>query len=230
LEDVLATADGVICENAYVAGFAAKHNPRVHVVPDCTQLDAFEAARPADRREGAAVRLGWIGSPSTAGFLYAIWEPLEALFREHPHLELRILGAGAEHLPHFEDVRWTSVRAYDQASMVREACAMDIGLNPLFDVEDSLARGSGKVAIYMAAGMVAVSEDLGENRRLIQDGVNGVLARGPDTWLAKLRWLVAHADDRRRLARAGLETVRRELSDRACFERLVEALHACLPA
>jgi glycosyltransferase involved in cell wall biosynthesis len=226
LEDMLRAADGLICENAYVASRIRTYNARVHVVPDCTQLGVFDAHRDRVTRDPAIVRLGWIGSWGTAAFLYAIWEPLEELFGRHPHLELRVLGAHRDHLPHFERVRWSAQRAYDQETMVREALAMDIGLYPLFHVEDSLARGSGKAAIYMAAGAVAVCEDIGDNPRLIDDNVNGVLARGHQDWLAKLDWLVTHPEERRRIGHAGLETVRKQLSDRVCFEQLIDALNA----
>jgi glycosyltransferase involved in cell wall biosynthesis len=230
LEEVLVAAHGIICENPLVAGHVRQYNARVEVVPDCVRLDIFDAQRDRVVRDPAKVRLGWIGSPANGGFLYAIWEPLEKLFARHPHLELRVVGAGAPHLPHFEKVRWSSTLAYDHAEMAREALAMDIGLYPLFHVEDSLARGTAKAVIYMAAGAVAVCENIGENARLIRDGVNGVLAHGPDEWLAKLDWLVTHPDERRRIGAAGLETIRTELPDRVCFERLVAALNTFVDA
>ncbi len=226
LDEMVAAAHGVICENEYVAGVLRKTTPRVRVVRDCTQLAAFDAHRDTVRRDDPKVRLGWIGSPANAGSLYGIWEVLETLFARHPHLELRVVGAAPANLPHFEKVRWSSRLAYDQAEMAREALAMDIGLFPLFDVEDSLARGNAKAVIYMSAGAAAVCENIGENPRVIRDGVTGLLARGPDEWLAKLDWLVTRPDDRRRIGRAGLAFVRTHFTDQACFEALVDALNA----
>jgi hypothetical protein len=224
LPEMLSTAHGVICENPYVATYAKNHNPAIRIVPDCTQLDTFDSLRNTVSRNGATVRLGWIGSHSTAGSLYAIWEPLEELFTRHSNLELRILGAVAEHLPLFEKVRWSSVLYYDRERMAKEALAMDIGLFPLFRVEDSLARGNGKAVVYMAAGAVAACSNIGEHTRLIQDNVNGLLASDSQEWFTKLDRLITHPEELRRIGQAGLDTVRKELSDRVCFEHLIDAL------
>lgn len=224
LNEMLSTADGVICENEYGGNYVRRLNANVRIVPDCTQLDAFDELRSSVLRSATTVRLGWIGSPSTAGFLYKIWEPLEDLFARHSHLELRIVGASPQHLPHFEKVRCTSVLEYDREAMVREALAMDIGLFPLFRVEDSLARGNGKAVVYMAGGAVAACSNIGEHTKLIEDGVNGMLANDATEWLAKLDWLVSQPEDRRRIGYAGLSTIRAELADEVCFQRLVAAL------
>jgi hypothetical protein len=133
-------------------------------------------------------------------------------------------GAAAEQLPHFEKVRWSSLVRYDREQMVREALAMDIGLFPLFRVEDALARGNGKAVVYMVAEAVAACENIGENARLIMDKVNGVLATGHQEWLARLEWLITHPEERRQIGRAGLATNRKELTDQACFDSLIEAL------
>lgn len=224
LTEMLTTAHGVICENDYVAHYVRKYNPCIRIVPDCTQLDAFDSLRGSVSRNESKVRLGWIGSNSTAGFLYRIWEPLEDLFTRHPNLELRIVGADPEHLPPFEKVRWSSVLEYDREQMVREALSMHIGLFPLFRVEDSLARGNGKAVIYMAAAAAAVCSNIGEHTRLIKDNVNGFLAHDSQEWIKKLEFLVMNPEERVRVSKAGLETVRAELSDRHCFERLNDAL------
>ena len=230
LVEMLTTAHGVICENDYVAAYAGKYNRCVRVVPDCTQLDAFDSVREKVARNGATVRLGWIGSHSTAGSLYAIWEPLEELFARHSNLELRVVGAAAQHLPLFEKVRWSSVLQYDREQMAREALAMDIGLFPLFRVEDSLGRGIGKAVVYMAAGAVAACSNIGEHTRLIQDNVNGILANDPQEWITKLDRLITHPEERSRIGQAGLDTVRKELADRVCFEHLIDALDSVVGA
>ena len=84
---------------------------------------------------------------------------------------------------------------------MREVLGMHIGLFPQFDVEESFNRGSLKAKIYMSGGAVAVCQDLGENRKLIRDGHNGLLAANSQQWLEKLDWLVTHADERQAAGR-----------------------------
>jgi hypothetical protein len=76
----------------------------------------------------------------------------------------------------------------------------------------------------MAAGAVAACSNIGENTRLVQDGVNGILASNSTEWLNKLDVLVTQPEERFRIGSAGLATIQAELTDRACFERLIEAL------
>ncbi|MBS0205662.1 MAG: glycosyltransferase family 4 protein [Planctomycetes bacterium] len=228
LEEMISIADGIVCENQFVAEYARRFNPVVHLVPDCAQVAVFDDLRGSVARNEDTVRLGWIGSAGTASSLYRVWEPLEALSVRYPQVELRILGASPEHLPRFEHVKWSTVSSYDQKTMVREALAMDVGIFPLFHVTESIGRGNGKTVLYMAAEAATVSEGIGENVQLIKDGVNGLLASTSDEWLAKLDWLVAHREDRRRIARAGLQTVREELSDLSCFSQLIGALDSVM--
>lgn len=100
---------------------------------------------------------------------------------------------------------------------------MDVGLFPLFDVEDSRARGTLKAMIYMSGEAVAACQDLGGNRELITDGINGVLASSPTDWEKKLDWLIRNPQDRFRIAQAGLRTIREQFSQERCFEKLIRA-------
>jgi glycosyltransferase involved in cell wall biosynthesis len=223
LERILELADAVICENQYGAEFARQHNSRVFLVSDAPQVELFDRARAEVKRDPRQIVLGWIGSPENTGSLYALWEPLEALFARHPNLHLRLVGANPDCLPHFEKVRWSIRPSYDQQSMIREVLAMDIGLFPLFNVESSRARGTLKAMIYMSGEAVAACQDLGENRSLISDGVNGVLAGSPAEWEQKLEWLIQSPRDRHRIAGAGLQTIRERFSQELCFGQLIQA-------
>jgi glycosyltransferase involved in cell wall biosynthesis len=224
LDEMLRLSCGVICENGYVEEYARHHNPRTYVVEDTPQVEDFDPWRSKVARDPSRIVLGWIGTGANACCLYAIWEVLEKLFIRYPHLHLRIVGAQPGQYPRWEHVRCTNRVLYDQEVMVREALAMDIGLFPHFDVIDAHARGNLKAKIYMAGGVAAVCQNLGENPKLIQDGVNGLLASSLDEWHTKLDWLITHKAERERIAQAGLQTVRTQFSRQASFLRLKTAL------
>lgn len=230
LDAILPVSDAVICENEHVADYARRHNACVQVVPDSPQSETFERWRDTVRRDPGKVVLGWVGGAENVGALYRILEPLEALFAKHPHLHLRVLGADESHLPRFENVRCTSLAAYNQEIMVRETLGFDIGLFPLFHNRDAQSRGTLKAMIYMSAETAVIAENIGENPRLIQDGVNGLLAATPEEWLQKLGWLVTHVEERRAIARRGLETVREKFSAPVVFAQLTAAFDQILAA
>jgi glycosyltransferase involved in cell wall biosynthesis len=218
----------VTCDNRHGAAFARQFNPRAFVVPDPPQVEMFDKCRTESQERRGELVIGWIGSPSTLCNLYRIWEPLEQLFAKYPGLHLRLVGTGHDRwlLPRFEKVRWSATPHYTRSEMVREVLGMDIGLYPLFDVEDSLARGILKATVYMSGGVAVVASAVGQSRELICDGVNGMLAVTPGDWFAKLEQLILDRGLRRAIADRGLATVRREYSLARCFESLADALSA----
>jgi glycosyltransferase involved in cell wall biosynthesis len=223
LDEILRTAHGVICENAYVAGYARRMNPNVAVVPDAPQVELYDQRRSDISRDRDRVVLGWLGSPENAGSLFRIFEPLEAVARSVPNWHLRVVGADHTSLPRFERVTYSCLPRYAQDQMIRETLGFEVGLFPMFHVEDGLARGNLKAMIYMSAGAVAMCEDYGENRTLIEDGVTGVLAGTPDEWAQKLERLVTDRSLRDRIAARGLETIRRQFAADVVFAQLESA-------
>lgn len=228
IDKMLALSPGIVCENRYVLEYALKFSRNSYIVHDPPQVEAFEPRRSIVRRDPAKVVIGWIGSPSSCDALYAIWEPLEKLFAKHQHLHLRLVGAREDRIPRFEKVRFSIVHNYDQARMVDEVLAMDIGLFPLFKVEDALVRGTLKAMVYMSGGAVAMATRVGENEDLICDGENGILADGPEEWFNKLDRLVTDANERERLGKAGLATIRERFTRETCLEDLLKAFRAGL--
>lgn len=226
LDEMVRMCSGIICENEYVAQYAASLNTRVFLVPDSPQVDAFDAWRDQVGRDSDQIVLGFVGGPNTVASLYSIWEPLEVLFSRYPQLHLRILGAPDRQVPRFEQVRYSTVPLYDQARMVKEVLQMDIGLFPLFHGEESLARGDLKAKVYMCGEAAAVCEDYGTNQQLIQDGTNGMLAASPEEWIEKLSYLIENPRERHAIARRGLQTMRNHFSKDRCFQTLINVLRS----
>lgn len=224
IHDMLASSAAVICENEFTANYTRDHNPHVHVLPDAPQVEVFDRLRDQVLREPDECRIGWIGGKYTADALYKVFEPLERLFEQHAHLHLRLVGADPDRIPRFEHVRYSVVSQYDQDRMVREALAMHIGLFPMFDVSESLYRGTLKTRVYMAGEVAVVGQRLGENETLIEEGVNGMLAGTDDQWYQALQRLIEDEAFRRRIAAGGRETIRRGYTREMCYQRLREVL------
>ena len=126
---------------AFGLAYARAHNAHTYLVPDPPQVELYESRRGRVARDPSTVVLGWVGNYDTAFNLYAIWEPLERLFERYDYITLRLLGVGHDRrvLPRFEKVRYSILPYYTQAELIDEVLKMDIGLFPLFDVEDESA-------------------------------------------------------------------------------------------
>ena len=210
LDRILAGVDAVFTENEVMVGYARLHNRRVYDLPLCTQTEKFDAARRQRRiRAATSVTVGWVGSHSTSMALQKVRDALDNVGSRHPGLRLRVLGASADSLPRFSHVEVSAQRAYDEEAMIREILDFDVGIfPPPGDIEDYEARGTLKGVLYMSGGVASIFQNAGDCKRFVVDGVNGMLAKDPAEWEAKLEALVSSGELRERMGRAALETVR----------------------
>jgi glycosyltransferase involved in cell wall biosynthesis len=223
---ILKVVDAVTCDNPYGLAYARAFNNSLFLVPDPPQVEVFDVNRSSVAKSGSQIILGWIGSPTSLYNLFAIWEPLEALFARFKGITLRLLGTGYSKplQPRFEKVSYSALPYYTNKQMIQEVLRMDIGLFPLFDIDESRARGILKATIYMSGEASVVAAPVGQNCELIRDGTNGMLARNAQEWLDKLSGLIENSVLRQRIARFGLETVREKYTVQRCYEKLKEAL------
>lgn len=225
-ERILSNVDAVTCDNRLTMRWASELNPRVHLWPQASYIEAFDARRHVSRRSADdRVRLGWVGTPSTSSSLYLILESLEDVSRAHANVDLRLLGLPDDHeiLGRFEHVRATWRERYATADMIEEVLHMDVGLFPTYDLQDTAWKGVTKALIYMAGGAAVVCSPVGVVRDLVRDGENGLLASGRSEWTTALSTLIADPGSRARMADAGRQDAERHSLD-LCFSGLQAAL------
>ena len=192
----LGLAEVVLVGSRYLAEQARPHHPKVVILPLGLEVSRYgiPVERPADR-----IRLVWIGSKSTMGYLKALSPILDQLVVKYPNLTLRIIGDeffDLERLP-VEKVAWDADRRF------ADLAQCDIGLAPLPSDRFSMGKCSFKVLEYSASGLPVVASPVGTNADHILDGQTGLLAATPDQWRTHLDRLIADADLRRIMGAAG---------------------------
>ena len=214
---ILGLVDAVSVDNRYLYDEAIKYNPKVFIFPPPAQ---FEDLPPKpDRPVRDQVVIGWIGSPATSYYLYSVYYALEKIGKKYPHVKLIVAGFSFPVLPLFENIEWQVIPRYDSAVMNRLRREIDIGIFPLFECEDAVARGLCKPVIYMGASIPVVASRFGLVDGLIRDGENGFLCKTEAEWEDKLSRLIEDADLRKKIGDAGFETVRK-YSLQYCFSLL----------
>ena len=193
---MLQTAHCAIVENAYTAEFAARYCPRVSQITGPIDTTRYIPKKKAVDKK---VVLGWIGSQWTTRYLDLIRDPLVALARQYPNLELRLIGAGDFDVPGLQIARldWTleTEVAYLQT--------FDIGLMPL--PNDPFTRGKGgyKLLQYMACGLPVVASPVEINCEIVTHGKTGFLAGADAEWIEFLGTLIENKTLRNRMGAAG---------------------------
>jgi glycosyltransferase involved in cell wall biosynthesis len=225
--DVLAEVDAITVCTAYGLEYAKRFGPPVYLWPTASYVETFDERRATSPRgKTSDVVIGWVGSHSTAASLYLTLESIEDVARRHPEVRVRLLGVphGHDILWRFEHARVSATGMYDTREMIDEVLAMDIGLYPMFDLEDSGLHGLTKALIYMGGGAVVVASPVWDRKDLLREGETGFFARARAEWTEKLEQLVVDADLRERVRAKALETVRAGYSLERCFEGLLPAL------
>lgn len=208
---MLQTAHCAIVENAYTAEFAAHYCLRVSQI-----TGPIDTARYVPRKSNSSqanqppapspqplisekIALGWIGSQWTTRYLDLIRDPLSALARRYPNLELHLIGAGDFDVPNLKITRMD----WALETEVGHLQAFDIGLMPLPDDPFTRGKGGYKLLQYMACGLPVVASPVEINREIVTQGETGFWADTDAEWIEFLGTLIENKTLRNRMGNAG---------------------------
>lgn len=219
---IIALSDSVFAGNRYLADYARGHNPNVVVVPTTIDTDQY---RPVERTSTGPVTIGWSGSITTIQhFQFAL--PFLRVLRERfgDRIAFRVIGDAAYREPSLgiEGMPWR------KDTELRDLAGIDIGIMPLPD--DPWAKGKCglKGLQYMALGIPTIMSPVGVNTEIIQDGVNGYLARDNEEWVRKITALVEDTELRRGIGAQARRTVEERYSVKAWRDRYLQLFNDLL--
>jgi glycosyltransferase involved in cell wall biosynthesis len=211
----------VLAGNEYLARFARQYSSSVTVLPTVVDIAQFEGADLEARRD-SHLRIGWIGSHSTAQYLELIAPALQDLARHYAFV-FRVVGAGRT-----VSIPGVTVenRPWQRDREVHEFRSLDIGLYPIWDDRWAQGKCAFKAIQYMAAGVPCICSPVGMTTDVVAHGVNGLLAGSTSEWIWCLHSLAADADLRHRLARAARQTIGERYSLQVHAPRLAAVLRS----
>jgi len=195
----------IVCNN-YLKEKFYNYNSNITIIPTSINTDKFSVRNGKDLNNELII--GWIGSHTTLPCLNQIIPALQELSKKYK-FTLKIVGGGRD----FEvsgvkvvNEKWTLEKDVENYQ------SLDIGVYPLPDNEWAKAKTPFKTIQYMSVGVPTVASNVGRNREIIQDGINGFLASTEEEWIEKLSLLIENSELRRRLGMAGRKTVEERYS------------------
>jgi glycosyltransferase involved in cell wall biosynthesis len=219
---IVSLADQVIVSTEHLRGFAAAYNPNVWVIP--TSVDTEGDYRPRAYSEhgmqAGPVRIGWIGSHSTARYFERLVPIISRVGAQFP-IEVLVMGAG-------RDISIPGVRVENRPwSLETEADSfrsLDIGVYPLDDGVWEHGKGGFKAIQYMAAAVPCVVSPVGVVRDIVQDGEHGFYAADDAAWEQRLLQLIRDSALRRRMGEAGRRECEARFSVKHSAPKLLHVL------
>ncbi|NDV89041.1 glycosyltransferase [Aurantimonas aggregata] len=221
IDKIMRRADLVVAGSRYLADRASSAGCRhIELIPTVIDLDRYPEAS-SHQPEAGPVRIGWIGSPSTAHYLRPIGELLRQMSHETP-IDCVAIGARPDQLAGgpFHAERWTE---HSEVSALR---GLDIGIMPLPDEPWERGKCGYKLIQYMACGLPVIASPVGANREIVQHGENGYLAEGLDEWRNAIAKLVGSTLIRRSLGSAGRRGVEARFTLQVQSPQLVSLLRS----
>jgi glycosyltransferase involved in cell wall biosynthesis len=204
LDGLIRGAEIVTACNAYLADYArAAGAKRVMLLPTVVDLEWYRV-----RPEPAAdeLRVGWIGSPSTARYLGVVKRPLEVLSGERP---VRLVVIGASDIP---DIGVPVERhLWSEATEAALLADVHLGIMPLLDGDWERGKCGYKLIQHMACGRPVIASPVGVNTEIV-GAETGYLADDEEQWLQALRSLAAEPGRRREQGLAARRVVEAKYS------------------
>ncbi|OHB73088.1 MAG: hypothetical protein A2Z25_03245 [Planctomycetes bacterium RBG_16_55_9] len=190
-------ADMVLVGSSYLAEHAKPYNSNVEILPLGLKVSDY---RPDCRAEAdGMIRLVWIGSRSTLGYLKEIEPAIEEIGARFDNVLLRIV---CEKFLELKNIR-VEKRLWSEQTRAIDLATSDIGLAPLPDNRFTRGKCSYKVLEYSAAGLPVVASPVGTNVEHLKDGVTGFLAANRREWIDKTSRLIENSRLRVEMGEAG---------------------------
>lgn len=205
VKDIIQMSSAVFAVNKYLIDYTLNFTPRVYFVP--TVIDTDRLVPPVNR-DTEKIIIGWVGTFSTQNYIFGLREVFKTLLGNYPQVEIRIIGAQKDFL------RMQGI-VYKDWSLEEEVINIQrfsIGIMPLPDNDWVRGKGGFKTLQYMACGVTAVVSNVGTNKDLIKDRVNGFLVDTTKDWLERLSFLIENPDLCKKIGLEGRKFVEEEYS------------------
>ena len=223
IRTICALVQHVTVGNDYLRQFAERHARGVSVLPTTVDVERFLPRSPHQSRD--RVVIGWMGSETTLPHLLMIQEALRTLAGRRPFV-LHVVSSREVSIPGVDvrSTRWTA------EGEVRDLQSFDIGIMPLPDEAWTRGKCGAKLLLYMGVGVAGIASPVGVNTEIVDDGVNGFLAKTDDEWVDKLSALIDSARLRASLGAAARRTVEARYSAQLVAPALLDILRRCREA
>jgi len=197
---IMAMAELVVVGNDCLGNYAYSAGAkRIKKIPTVVDIDRYSVRV---RDESRCVRVGWIGTPVTAKFLFHISKALQTIVNKYG---VSIVAVGAK--PQQFHGLPVEVRPWQETTEVGEIQGFDIGLMPLPDEPYERGKCGYKLIQYMACGKPVVASPVGMNTEIVRHGENGFLATSTAEWIDALSHLLEDPNLRFRMGQAGRSMV-----------------------
>ena len=213
VDELFKMSDCVFAVNKAIGDYATQFNKNVEIVPMTVDIERYQPSKDKNKNEKPII--SWVGTRTNQPNIEIAVPAMRELKKTDDFL-FRII---ADDKMNFEGLNVDFVPwAYDlEVPKLQES---DIGITPVGESAWSKWKFFFKTVQFMAVGLPVVASAIGSNLEIIEDGVNGFLAKNDEEWHEKLKLLINNPDLRNELGTKARETVLERFSLEKQFDFL----------
>jgi glycosyltransferase involved in cell wall biosynthesis len=119
-------------------------------------------------------------------------------------------------------------KKWDKDTEIEDLNNIDIGIMPLYNNEWEKGKCGFKGLQYMSLEIPTIMSPVGVNTEIIQDGLNGFLAKTEQEWFGKLAKLIENKELRNKLGKAGKQSILEKYSVEANKHKYLDVFSSVL--
>lgn len=199
---IISHSNLVFAGNQYLSDYAKQFNTNVKIIP--TTIDTEFYKRKQSYTDNEKICIGWSGSATTIKHFEQSVSILKKIKQKYGNkVFFKVMGD-----PNYENeelqikgIPWINDTEVDVI------LSFDIGIMPLPNDEWVKGKCGLKGLSYMALEVPTIMSNIGVNPEIIEDGVNGFLAKTEEEWIKKISLLIDSFELRKKLGENARKTV-----------------------
>jgi glycosyltransferase involved in cell wall biosynthesis len=200
VDELFKMSDSVFAVNKAIGDYASKFNDDIEIVPMTVDINRYQPN--IAKKVNQKPIIAWVGTRTNQPMIELAVPPMRELAKEKDFTfriiaddEMKFDGLSIDFVPWSYDI---------EVPKLQEA---DIGVVPVIETDWSPYKFFFKTIQFMSLGLPVVAAATGSNLEIIEDGVNGFLARDEKDWHDKLKILTEDAKLRKQLGEKARQTV-----------------------
>ncbi len=218
---ILKISDLIFAGNNYLANYAKQFNQAVKVIPSTIDLNYYKVKLHNSQR----VCIGWSGSPTTIQHFETLLPVLKKLKEKYADAICITVYGDANYTNESLGIKGIAWHPETEVSILN---TFDIGIMPLPDTDWANGKCSMKGLQYMGLATATLMANVGTNKEVIENGVNGFLANNDTEWYNYLCKLIEDKQLRESIGNKGLQTIQQKYSTAANQQFYLDSFKALL--
>ncbi|TXT62377.1 MAG: hypothetical protein BAJALOKI1v1_960012 [Promethearchaeota archaeon] len=220
----------VFAGNSFLANYCKKYNPNTKIIPTVINTDRYKTQFDIQKKEGEKELsiIGWMGTSTNLDYLVRYLDVFKEIYTMHPNAILMISTDTFFYKKEINNAIPTKFIKWSKKNELHTLHTYDIGIMPLPNEPWVKGKCGFKLIQYMACGLPSIGANIGANKEIIQDGINGYLASDKMEWVEKISKLLKDQSLRAKFSQNGRKTIEEKYSIRAVLPVMIKYFNETL--